>query len=148
MNATILLCDFAETADGKLFVLGGGWNLKGFNTQMALAILIEVPWGEANRQHQWRVQLLDADGRPVASTGPQGEAVPVQAGGQFEVGRPAGIPEGTALNIPLAVNIGPLPLTEGRYTWRLELDGTSHERWQLGFTALAPPAGSVPPQVV
>ena len=36
---------------------------------------------------------------------------------------------------PLAVNLGPLPLTPGtRYTWRMAIDGDSQTDWVLGFT--------------
>ena len=43
---------------------------------------------------------------------------------EFEVGRPAGIKPGTPLELPLAVNSGPLPLEPGgRYEWRLSIDG-------------------------
>ena len=50
---------------------------------------------------------------------------------EFEVGRPAGIKPGTPLELPLAVNSGPLPLEPGgRYEWRLSIDGESDEDWR------------------
>ena len=27
MDVTLLLCDFAEAVNGKLYVMGGGWNV-------------------------------------------------------------------------------------------------------------------------
>jgi hypothetical protein len=139
VKVTLLLCDFVEAADGKLFILGGGWSLKGFGTPMAVAALIEVPWVEANRQHRWKLSLVDGDGHAVQAPGPLGDPVGIEAGGPFEVGRPPGIPEGTALNLPLAINVGPLPLPTGRYTWRFEIDGQGEEDWHIDFTAVAGP---------
>ena len=54
---------------------------------------------------------------------------------EFEVGRPAGIKPGTPLELPLAVNSGPLPLEPGgRYEWRLSIDGEGDEDWRLAFS--------------
>lgn len=56
-------------------------------------------------------------------------------GGDFEVGRPPGLTPGSDIDLPLAVNVGPLPLPPGaRYTWRLQIDGETQEHWQLSFT--------------
>ena len=39
-------------------------------------------------------------------------------------GMPEGIIEGTPVDVPMAINLGPLPLAAGtRYTWRLLVDG-------------------------
>ena len=39
------------------------------------------------------------------------------------------------IDVALAVNLGPLPLTPGtRYTWRMAIDGESQSDWVLGFT--------------
>ena len=54
---------------------------------------------------------------------------------EFEVGRPAGIKPGTPLELPLAVNSGPLALEPGgRYEWRLTIDGEGDEDWRLAFS--------------
>ncbi len=52
----------------------------------------------------------------------------------FEVGRPAGIKPGTALDFPVAINSGPLPLEPGLYEWRLSIDGQVDDDWRLPFT--------------
>src|SRR5205085_2278254 len=66
MRVTMLLCDAAQVADGKLFVLGGGWSITG--AQMgpsAIALKLEVPWDQTDVAHHWELYLVDADGRPV-----------------------------------------------------------------------------------
>ena len=46
-----------------------------------------------------------------------------------------GIEPGTPLELPLAVNSGPLPLEPGsRYEWRLSIDGEGDEDWRLAFS--------------
>jgi len=139
MKVTMLLADYAQVADGKLTVVGGGWSLTGPDpTPFGIAILVHVPWDQANRRHTLRLELVDADGQPVtAPTAEEGEEAPVVFldDVEFEVGRPAGIKPGTPLELPLAVNSGPLALEPGcRYEWRLSIDGASDEDWRLAFT--------------
>jgi hypothetical protein len=85
---------------------------------ISLAILIEVPWDEANTEHRLRTYLLTEDGQPVSA--PHGE--PLEVDGGFEVGRPPGVKPGSTLNTPLAINFNALTLEPGGYEWRLEVD--------------------------
>jgi hypothetical protein len=121
MDATLLLCDHAEAVGGKLYINGGGWNVllrPGVPVNVSLAILIEVPWDEADTQHRLRAYLLTEDGEAVS--GPHGDALEVE--GDFEVGRPPGLKPGSTLNTPLAINFNALTLDSGGYEWRLEVD--------------------------
>lgn len=121
-STTVLLSDFAQVADGKLYVLGGGWSLCGPGAfQHALAIKIEVPWDESNRAHKLEAILHDEDNKQGAVGTPPS---PVRFEGTFEVGRPAGLPPGTPLDFPLAVNLGLLQLPPGKgYVWMINVDG-------------------------
>lgn len=142
MKVTMLLCDAAQVADGKLFVLGGGWSLTGPDPMpSAIAMKIDVGWHEADEVHHWELYLEDADGRPVMIDTPEG-AHPVEVRGEFNVTRPPTVPEGTPIDVALAVNLGPLPLEPGnRFTWRLTIDGEAEELWALSFTTRPRPAG-------
>jgi len=135
MRITMLLADAAQAVDGKLYILGGGWSFIGPQpTPMAIAMKIEVPWDQSNRRHAFELRLLDEDGRPVEVDGN-----PVVIRGEFEVGRPAGLPPGTPLDVPVAVNIGPLPLRPGSgYVWRCSMDGESLDEWRVAFRTRAP----------
>lgn len=135
MKVTMLLADAAQEVGGKLYLLGGGWSVTGPQpVPSAIAIKIDVPWDQANRKHVWQLTLLDADGEAVNAETPEGSQ-PIQIGGEFEVGRPPGLAPGTAIDLPLAINLGPLPLPPGaRYTWRLTIDSQAEEAWQLPFT--------------
>jgi len=134
MKVTMLLCDAAEASEGKLFILGGGWTITGPGpSPSAVALLIEVPWDQANHRNKLVLELLNEDGQPVIQPGPI--PVPARVETEFEVGRPAGIAPGTPLTVPLAVSIGPMQLTPGgRYYWKLTLNGESHEDWRLPFS--------------
>jgi Family of unknown function (DUF6941) len=139
VKVTMLLADFAQVADGKLTVVGGGWSLSGPDpTPFGIAILVHVPWDQANRRHTIRLELVDADGQPVMMQGAEGEdesPIVFLDDVEFEVGRPAGIKPGTPLEMPLAVNSTPLPLEPGgRYEWRLSIDGETDEDWHLAFS--------------
>ncbi len=131
----MLLCDAAQVADGKLYILGGGWSLTGPDPMpSAIAIKVEVDWHEAAQAHHWELFLVDADGQAVGIDTPEGTQL-VEVRGDFEVGQPEEVPAGSPIDLPLAVNIGPLPLDPGgRYTWRLTIDGETDESWVLGFT--------------
>ena len=134
----MLLADYAQVADGKLIVVGGGWSLTGPDpVPFGIAILVHVPWDQANRRHVLRLELVDADGVAVTVPSDDGDEAPIVFFDdiEFEVGRPAGIKPGTPLELPLAVNSSPLPLEPGaRYEWRLSIDGAGDEDWRLAFT--------------
>jgi hypothetical protein len=134
----MLLADYAIVSDGKLTVVGGGWSQTGPEpASFGIALLIQVPWDQANAPHAFAVQLLDADGEPVVLETDDDEEQPVAFGGDFEVGRPPGLKPGTPLDFPVAMNSTPLPLEPGRYEWRLTIDGKSHQDWTLAFTVRA-----------
>ena len=131
MRATILLCDYAAVADGKLTVVGAGWLYTGPDpSPSAVGLLINVPWDQTNKKHSYTLALKDADGMPVVT--PDGSQVTLSQ--EFEAGRPPGHPVGTPITIPQAFNIGPLPLEAGsRYEWELTVDGEGREEWMVGF---------------
>jgi hypothetical protein len=140
MKVMLMLCDSAQVADGKLYILGGGWSMTGPDpVPSAIALKIDVGWHEAEIPHHWELYLEDADGQPVMVETPEGEHA-VEVRGEFTVGRPPGIPEGSPIDVALAVNLGPLPLVPGtRYTWRMSIDGESQSDWVLGFTTRPAP---------
>jgi hypothetical protein len=133
VKITLLLCDSAQAVGGKLYILGGGWSLTGPEpTPMAIALKIDVPWDQTNRRHKLRLELVDSDGEPFI---PPGEEAGLFVEADFEVGRPAGLKQGTSIDLPFAVNIGPLPLkADSRYVWRVSIDGHSESDWQAAFS--------------
>lgn len=84
----VLLGDFAQVTDGKLTVVGAGWNI--WNTPkypnvlpFGLGIGFLVPWNETNRKHKFTFKIAASEGATLA-----------EGGGEFEIGRETGIPPG------------------------------------------------------
>ena len=92
----MLLCDAAQVADGKLYILGGGWSMTGPDpVPSAVALKIDVDWHEAETSHHWELFLEDADGQPVLMETPEGD--PAGRGAGRVHGEPApGDPRGLA----------------------------------------------------
>lgn len=89
VKAILLLADYAVVAEGKLTVVGVGWNLTGPDpVPSAIGLVLEVPWDKTNTHHTWALVLKDSDGNEV--TDPGGNAVRIDGG--FEAGRPPGQP--------------------------------------------------------
>lgn len=141
MKVTMMLADAVQAADGKLFILGGGWSVTGPTaTPGAIAMMIEVPWDLANQRHTWRLELEDQDGRPVQLETEGGTQDGIVIAGEFEVGRPPGLRPGTPLDVPLAINYGPIPFPPGqRFVWRLTLNDLSQDDWYLAFATRPAP---------
>ena len=140
-----LLADHAQALNGKLYMMGGGWNIMGPGPlTAALAGIVELDWDEANRPRHLRIELLTEDGRPVTIPTPTGDR-PVVIDGNLEVGRPPGTRPGTSFNVPIAINIGPMPIPpDGRYVWRFTIDGESRDEWRLPFSTRPAQAGPAP----
>jgi Family of unknown function (DUF6941) len=145
-KVNLMLADSAQVADGKLYVLGGGWSIIVPGSPFAVCGIIDIPWHQGTEWHSLRLELIDGDGEPLR--------VPVE--GQDEPQtlvidappyRPTIGPHvkpGTSLGWPFAVNVSPgLPLRPGAiYEWRLSIDGKNEEGWVLPFSTL--PQGQMP----
>jgi hypothetical protein len=131
VKVTLLLADYAKVADGKLDVLGSGWSMMRAAGPFGffVAALFQIPWDQTNTKHAFRLELLDADGRPVA-LGDES----IRIDGEFEAGRPPGLKPGTPVDAPLVVPFGPLLLDSDRYEIRLTIDGETKEDWFVAFT--------------
>jgi len=120
-----LLVDSAQVANGKLFILGGGWaRLTAGHLPVSrtfeTAIRVVVPWTETNRSHALEIQLENEDGQALLET-------PVKA--EIRVGRPAQLKDGTDQVVPLALRVGPVTLErEGRYALIMRSEGEETAR--------------------
>lgn len=118
-----MLCDFAEEVNGKLYIMGGGWTrvVKQFDSvSLSIAGKLFVPWNETNRKLKAELALFDGDGAPAEI---HGDRVVVDA--DLEVGRPAGIPQGTDIDVPLTFRFNNMPLSPGRYRWDFRVAGAT-----------------------
>jgi len=138
LQVTMMLCDYAQVADGKLFLNGGGWSLVDSHTPpFAIAMIVMVPWDRANAPLDIELLLVDEDGHPVVQ-GIEGASNPVRVDGRIEVERPAAQPAGVPIDVPMVIGIPPLQLTPyGRFAWQLRIDGQEREDWRLAFSTRA-----------
>lgn len=140
MDVHLVLCDWAEVLNGKLYLMGAGWSrvIPGQPLLIAVAVLLKVPWTKTNEQHRLEIAFVDADNNPVTTQiNPQGDMQPVRIEGRFEVGRPPGLKVGTDIDSPMAFKIGPLVLNPGRYEFQLSIDGSVEAT--SSFEVMAPP---------
>lgn len=131
---TLLLADYAQVADGKLTVVGGGWTQCGpMPTPSAVAALVSFPFSLVPHQHALRLELVDVDGYPVLLDG-----TPVLLEGLIELGASVDEPPHPPTVVPFAFVIPPLPLPTGRgFCWRFSVDGQSRDGWSLPFQVRA-----------
>ncbi len=131
----MLLADSAQVADGKLYILGGGWSVTGPDpVPSAVAVKVGVDAHEFNVEHHWELFLEDADGRLVQFETPEGMQS-IEVRGDFSATDPVGVPLGTPVDVPIAVNFGPIPLNSGsRFTWRMVIDGENLPGATASFT--------------
>jgi len=94
----VILGDAAQAVMGKLYMLGGGWNIH--NTlqypsllPFGLGIGILVPWSETNRRHTFAFVIKGSEGDEL-----------LRGGGDFEIGREAGIPAGMTQRIVVGIS--------------------------------------------
>lgn len=128
IEATLILAD-AAVGDpaGKLHMLGAGWSVTGSPTApAAVAVFFRIPWDRSNQKIQTKLELVDADGRPVVI---DGQGIRVEQ--TMEVGRPPGLEPGTPLDASFQLSVGPMPLNPGRYQWRLT---AAEGEWSIAFT--------------
>lgn len=120
MKATMLLCDHAQVANDKLYVLGGGWSHVAFPDMpfpLALAVLLHVPWTAANEKHKFSMRLIDDDGELQSFLG-----VDVTNEAEFEVGRPPGLKPGSDINQPMVFKYDGLALPAGGYVFEFAVN--------------------------
>ncbi|HET9476474.1 MAG TPA: hypothetical protein VFP63_03195 [Dehalococcoidia bacterium] len=116
----LILADGAQVAGDKLYVLGGGWTIvwaRDFPVihGAAVAVGMMVEWPETNHKHSVEVALVTGDGQSV------GEPL---VRGDFEVGRPPGMPPGAAQRFMLAAGMSLSLDKPGAYEIVVRIDGT------------------------
>jgi hypothetical protein len=76
MKATLILADYADLANGKLGVLGGGitWFYAQSAVPLSVAVLIDADAKDADTTHNLRLRIVNSGGDPVGYTGDDGKA--------------------------------------------------------------------------
>lgn len=121
-----LLADAVQASQGKLFILGGGWDvltvrsLPARHPSMGIGLRVRVPWGWPGESVRLDVELQDEDGKSVL---PSSLSAPVP------VRRPDHLPEGQDLTVVRALTFTNLVFrSEGGYSFVISIDGEVKER--------------------
>ena len=130
MDVDAILCDHAQTADGKLFISGGGLMRYWVDPQppymvaLGIGAVAQVPYTATGQAHIFTVALFDEDGHPVVPFGAEdtAEVGGVEASVPFELGRPPGLSHGEAQPYCLAVNFTIALRELGGYAFEIKID--------------------------
>src|SRR5262245_4071884 len=136
----VMLADSAQVVGGKLYVLGGAWNLyraAAFPTQAPIALVasILVDRSEAGGRHAGRLTVADEAGIPIVPT----------LDWTVEVGKPEGSDPAVPQRSLLAVNTGIQLPRAGRYSFTVSAGTASRSVWFDAIfvgTKVEPAAGS------
>lgn len=122
----LILADFAEVINNKLYLQGGSWNTLTVNTgfpaeqRVGIAASVIVPWNETNQQENLQIEVQSDDG-----------AVLGKVGGGFKVGRPPDHPPGQDQRVQIAANITLKLRDRGTYAIIGRLGGEEEARTQF-----------------
>ncbi|MDP9355002.1 MAG: hypothetical protein M3R02_06905 [Chloroflexota bacterium] len=116
-----LLADAVQESQGKLYILGGGWNtvvvptLPAVHPSFAIAVRLLVPWNDTNQPFKFEITIQDPDAEPLLEE---------PLSGELTVGRPPHLSAGSDQAIPLAVTVKDLKLPKpGTYACVLTVEG-------------------------
>ena len=133
----VILADSAQAVGGKLYMLGGGWDvltIRQFPAQhpFAVAIGVSVPWTETNQRRSLTIDITDEDGQEAA-----------KMTGQLEVGRPVGLPAGQPQRVLIALHSVLRIERPGGYVVIANLEDEVTKR--VPFRVIASPSTKPPP---
>jgi hypothetical protein len=94
----LILTDHSEVLNGKVYAMGGGWNMLHFpelpvEHGFGIAFGLDVPWEENNQRHTLSLQIEDPDGATLGD----------EFSFEFETGRPPGLVPGQDQRIVLSL---------------------------------------------
>lgn len=132
----ILLTDHSEAVNGKVYMVGGGWNVLRFpelpqQWSFGIALGIDVGWDETNRSHDLVIKIEDPDGVQL------GEALE----GNFETGRPPGMPPGQEQRLVMSVGTSASFGTAGPHAAVVKVNGEELGRARFYLTEGGGPGG-------
>jgi hypothetical protein len=153
ITASVILCDFAQSWQGKLFISGAGINVLGVPNpepphpiSIHVAVLVTVPWNAHNQLHTLRVSLLDQEEKVVELqnvAAPPGSP-PDDAGrviAKFNVGRGPQMMAGDESIIPVALPLQAHVAQLDSYHVVAEIDGSEAARAR--FRVMHAPQGQL-----
>src|SRR4029077_6949545 len=114
----LMLTDYSEAVNGKLYLTGGGWNVLRLpelphEWSFHIGLGIDVAWHETNNPHELSVTIQDPDGIEL------GDGLTAN----FETGRPPGMPQGQEQRLVMAIASPATFPTAGPHAAVVEVNG-------------------------
>ena len=137
MQVNIMMADFAEVHQNKLFITGAGINLMMVAPvepqviNFGIGLTVAVPWTATNQNHHLKIALVDSDEHvvplfrvPPGMVMPEGQQEGVITA-NFNVGRSASMEVGEDSIMPLAFQFPNLLIPHpGTYKITVDIDGS------------------------
>ena len=94
----LILTDYSESLNGKVYAMGAGWNMLRFaelpqEWNFGIAFGVDVPWDETNHRHALNLHIEDPDGERLGD----------ELSFEVETGRPPGLVAGQDQRIVLSI---------------------------------------------
>ncbi len=94
----LILADKAEILNGKLYMMGGGWDRRQISniegpTEISMVVGLLVPWNRANEEQRLSISVEHADGKVIEP----------QINWAVTVGRPAHAAQGQTFRAMAAI---------------------------------------------
>jgi len=137
-GAFVLLADHSEALNGKVYAMGGGWNMLRFPAlpvehAFGISFGIDVPWDETNQRHSLELRVEDPDGATL------GDAFAME----FEAGRPPGAVQGQDQRFVLSLGAKMTFEAVGPHAVIIKVDGEELARSRF-YVVQLPPAMIAP----
>lgn len=116
----LILADKAELVNGKLYMMGGGWDHLNVSElpkrkSFSIAVAIEVPWTRTNEKHKMEIEITDEDHKESLA----------KIDAQFQVGRPPLMPSGSSQRVKMAFTVESFEFKQpGLYVIQSSVNGT------------------------
>lgn len=126
----LILADAAEALNGKLYLMGGGWDsifVRDISQRVAMGIAcgILIPYGETDEEHTLTLAIEDQDGVQVAS--------PLTV--KFKTGRPPTLERGAPMHLPFAIKAEYVLPGYNTFIVKATVDNRAESSRSTSFTA-------------
>ena len=124
----MIISDYADIVNGKLYLMGGGWDTfyakeAPSQVRLSIAVGVLVGWEETNLPLIVNLFVEDDDGKQMA-----------KIEGKMQVGRPAALPPGSRQLSQMAANITMNLPAFGGYRVRVVAEGSKQETAERNVT--------------
>lgn len=135
----LILADRAEAVNGKLYMMGGGWDrlyVVDFGTPQSISVAmgILVPWNATNVNHSLAIRVQTADANEL-----------VGLGLNFNTGRPPTLGQAESQRIVLAFQLAIRLPGPGTYEIRALINDSESKKAVFYANLLPTPTAAVPP---